>query len=49
MTYTYEIVTAKGFSTLKRTDENGEVCWIPINESNSYYQEYLRWLEDNNV
>ncbi len=48
MIYTYEIITAKGFDSLKRTDENGEVCWIPINESNSYYQEYLKWAEENN-
>ena len=46
MKYTYEIVTAKNASTLKRTDANGEIVWIPINEANSDYQRYLRWLEN---
>ena len=41
MEYTYEIITAKNASTLKRTDTNGEVTWIPINEANSDYQRYL--------
>ena len=48
MIYTYEIITAKGFDSLKRTDEDGEICWIPINESNPFYQEYLKCVEDNN-
>ncbi len=41
MEYTYEIITAKGASTLKRTDTDGEVVWIPMNEANSDYQRYL--------
>ena len=49
MEYTYDIITAKGSISLKRTDENGEICWIPIDESNSDYQLYLKWLEENNV
>lgn len=46
MKYTYEIVTAKNTEVLKRTGENGIVTWIPINEVNSDYQRYLRWLEN---
>ena len=46
MTYTYKIVSAKGFNTLERTDKDGLITWIPINESNSDYQRYLRWLEN---
>lgn len=46
MEYTYEIITAKNASTLKRTDSVGEVTWIPINEANSDYQAYLAWLEN---
>ena len=45
MEYTYEIIEAKGASTLKRTDTNGEVLWIPINEANSDYQAYLNPVE----
>jgi hypothetical protein len=42
MEYTYKIV--KGFfnnDLLKRTDENGLVAWIPMDEANSDYQRYL--------
>lgn len=46
MKYTYEIITAKNTESLKRTDENGEIVWIPINEANADYQAYLRWLEN---
>lgn len=48
MKYTYEIITAKGFDSLKRTDENGEICWLPIDERNVDYQAYLKWAEENN-
>lgn len=41
MEYTYEIITAKNASALKRTDTNGEVVWIPMNEANADYQAYL--------
>lgn len=49
MEYTYEIITAKNASALKRTDINGEVVWIPMNEANADYQCYLRWLENPNA
>ena len=48
MEYTYEIIEVKNASTLKRTDSNGEVVWIPLNEANSDYQRYLKYLEENN-
>jgi hypothetical protein len=48
MEYTYEIITAKNASTLKRTDTNGEVVWIPMNPANSDYQAYLLSLEPTN-
>ena len=42
MEYTYEIVTTElGGQALKRTDDNGVVSWIPMDESNSDYQRYL--------
>jgi len=46
MKYTYEIITGKGFSSVKRTDEAGVNSFIPIDEFNSDYQRYLRWLEN---
>ena len=50
----YEIVEFEGSKTepsvtvIKRTDEDGSVWWIPMDEANSDYQEYLRWVEENN-
>ncbi len=31
-----------------RFNEDGSVSWIPINPSNSDYQSYLAWLEEQN-
>jgi hypothetical protein len=39
--FEYEQVTELGLTTLKRTDEFGNVVWIPIDPTNSDYQEYL--------
>jgi hypothetical protein len=41
MKYTYEVVENLLSSVLKRTDENGEIAWIPFDEGNSDYQRYL--------
>jgi len=47
MKYTYEEITTikpngdEVVNTLKRTDENGVVVYIPLDESNSDYQRYL--------
>ena len=49
MQYTYEIVTAKNIDSLKRIDENGDASWIPMDLANRDYQQYLKWLEENNV
>jgi hypothetical protein len=46
MTYIYEELE-EGFM-LKRTDENGKVCYIPKDPANSDYQAYLKYLEENN-
>ena len=41
----YEIVKSSFMSVeseiLKRTDEDGSIYWIPLDESNSDYQRYL--------
>ena len=44
----YEVVEAEGLTPqrIKRTDPDGKVWWIPVNEANSDYQRYLRWLEN---
>jgi hypothetical protein len=42
MKYTYEEITDNfGNKSIKRTDENGQVAWIPMDEGNSDYQRYL--------
>jgi secreted PhoX family phosphatase len=52
MTINYEYVNKDLLTmTLEHVDrfnENGTVSWIPIDESNSDYQEYLKWVEENN-
>lgn len=44
MKYTYEL-QEEGF-TVKRTDENGEVAYVPVNPENRDYQEYLASLDE---
>jgi ATP/maltotriose-dependent transcriptional regulator MalT len=39
--FTYEVIEEEHSSIVKRTDENGNVAWIPMDESNSDYQRYL--------
>jgi hypothetical protein len=42
MEYTYEIVTTElDGEALKRTNAEGVVAWIPMDEANSDYQRYL--------
>jgi hypothetical protein len=40
---TYEIIVSEidNLETIKRTNEDGSVSWIPLDESNSDYQRYL--------
>ena len=46
MGYTYEkIVSDYGTESIKRTDDNGEISFIPIDLSNSDYQAYLNPVE----
>lgn len=32
-------------ATIKRTDENGNEVFIPVDPDNGFYRRYLRWLE----
>jgi hypothetical protein len=41
MEYTYEEVTNELGNAIKRTDKDGVISWIPIDEANSDYQRYL--------
>jgi hypothetical protein len=41
--YTYEVIE----NIIKRTDEVGNVTWIPTDSANADYQEYLNPKTDN--
>jgi len=42
---TYEEIKDDNGNIIKRTDENGQVWWIPTDPANSDYQAYLASLE----
>jgi hypothetical protein len=44
MEYTYDLLVTDFGSVVLRSDG---LC-IPINESNSDYQKYLKWVEEQN-
>ena len=43
---TFELIDDENGTYVKKTDSNGIVWSVPINEGNSDYQAYLRWLEN---
>jgi hypothetical protein len=44
--FTYELITDElGQEVIKRTDADGKIWWIPMDEANSDYQAYLLSLE----
>ena len=45
----YEKIIIAENEIIKRDNLDGTISWIPINESNSDYQAYLRWLENPNA
>lgn len=45
MPLTYEKIETENYVVIKATDENGVISWIPLDEANSDYQEYLKSLE----
>lgn len=44
----YEIKSTEYGDTVVRTDDDGSIWFIPMDESNSDYQEYLKSLEQSN-
>ena len=50
MKYTYEQIDNEiGQKIIKRTDENGLVSWVPLDEANSDYQAYLAYVANGNT
>lgn len=45
----YEIVNNNiiNITSIKKINEDGSVWWIPIDENNSDYQEYLAWVKES--
>jgi hypothetical protein len=41
MTITYEVITNAYGDTVKRTNADGIITWIPLDPANSDYQAYL--------
>lgn len=42
-----EVIDGDGI-IIKYTNDEGQVWWIPVNESNAMYQQYLNWKQENN-
>ena len=48
MSVKYEIIEeTHGYSYIQRTKEDGTISFIPMDESNSDYREYLEHLTEN--
>lgn len=44
----YEVVISELEEYIKLTDDDNIVYFIPFDENNKDYQEYLKWKENNN-
>ena len=45
----YEIIKTDKDSCIQKTDDDGVISFIPINEANSDYQAYLASLENGTI
>lgn len=43
---TSQMITGEEYQYINRIDEDGVVSFVPIDERNSDYQQYLLWLEE---
>ena len=48
MNYEIAISEIDNSEIIKRINEDGSESWIPKDLANSDYQEYLKWVEENN-
>ena len=42
----YEVTETETSTIISRTDDNGQIWYIPADLANSDYQRYLAWLEN---
>lgn len=45
----YHIVTGANNKIVVLRNDDGSTLWIPMDEANSDYQQYLAWLEEGNT
>lgn len=45
----YKIITTMNGQSISKANEDGSIITIPVNEANTYYQAYLKWLEEGNT
>ena len=43
-----EVANEMGLTYIEKTEDDGKIWMVPIDESNSDYQVYLKHLEENN-
>ena len=46
MTTYKEVTNEVGVTFIEKTEDDGKIWLVPIDESNSDYQRYLAWLEN---
>ena len=45
----WTIKTDQFGTVIRRTDESGQVWWVPEAPGNRHYEEYLLWLAEGNT
>ena len=45
----WAIKTDENGTTLRRTNEDGTVWWVPEAPGNRHYEEYLAWVAEGNT
>lgn len=45
----YRVITTEFGTVIRATDSSGLVWYIPQDEANTDYQDYLRWLAEGNT
>ena len=48
MTTYREVTNEMGLTYIEKTEDDGKIWMVPIDEANSDYQAYLKFLEENN-
>lgn len=44
----WAIKTTEEGTNIRRTDESGQVWWVPVAPGNRHYEEYLEWVAEGN-